>query len=87
MFCRCPSSLVKGRVAGVDATETGNEISQLKFEFTRLQMGHAPCADGKNCLANHYRVRNELSKVIVVAQETASVAEKPTNPFADYQNH
>ena len=38
--CKCsaaaPAVCFKGRVAGPDATETGNELSQLKFQFSSL---------------------------------------------------
>ena len=40
--CLCsaaaPAVCFKGRVAGEDAIETGNEFSQLKFSFTRLSI-------------------------------------------------
>ena len=38
--CLCSAAVsavcFEGRMAGVDATETGNELSQTKFEFTSL---------------------------------------------------
>ena len=36
MFRCCLSCLLWGMLAGLDATETGNELSQPKFQFVSL---------------------------------------------------
>ena len=42
--CLCSDSALavcfEGRITGLDATETGNDLSQPKFEFTGLRIYH-----------------------------------------------